>query len=143
MNRKQKTKLVAVLSLIILVGGAIGLILFALKQNINLFYTPSQLRSAEVKLNQSIRLGGYVKKGSVTYDVSGQHVKFVVTDRSNELIVHYQGVLPNLFKEGQVVVVTGKLQDNKSLSAEQVLAKHDEKYMPRPLAQELSKERNA
>lgn len=143
MNRKQKTKLAAVLSLILLVGGAIGLMLFALKQNINLFYTPTQLQSAEVKFNQSIRLGGYVKKGSVNYDVSGKQVTFVVTDRTNELMVHYQGVLPNLFREGQVVVVTGKLAGNKTLSAEQVLAKHDEKYMPRPLAQELAQEKDA
>jgi cytochrome c-type biogenesis protein CcmE len=136
MNRKHKIKLAGILTVVILISAAIGLTLFALKQNINLFYTPTQLKLAHLTANQNVRIGGYVKKASVTYDASGQNVHFIVTDRKSELTVNYNGVLPNLFREGQVVVVTGKVINNQ-LNAFEVLAKHDEKYMPKPLEKEL------
>ena len=130
MNTKQKRKLFGVIALVVILSAAIGLILFALKQNINLFYKPTQLLTAQVNSEQSIRLGGYVKQHSVHYDASGQGVSFVVTDKKNELSVSYHGILPNLFREGQGVVITGNLNDHHSFDATQVLAKHDEKYMP-------------
>ena len=139
MNRQHKNKLTAIISIIILLGTATGLILYALKQNINLFYTPTQLLEAKFNPEQTFRIGGYVKKHSVHYDTSGTSVNFVVTDRVHEIKVNYQGVLPSLFREGQGVVITGKLNDPKHFIAQEVLAKHDEKYMPPSVAKELKK----
>jgi cytochrome c-type biogenesis protein CcmE len=139
MNKKQKRRLIAIVSLIIILSLAATLILYALKQNINLFYTPTQLMQTSVNSQQNIRIGGYVKKKSVHYDTSGQNINFVITDNKNEINVDYHGVLPNLFREGQGIVVTGKLNEQHTLLADQVLAKHDEKYMPWPLAKELKK----
>jgi len=137
MNRKQKTKLAGVLCLIVLLGIAATLILYALKQNINLFYTPTQLSQAHINPEQNLRVGGYVKKKSVHYAATGTSVSFIMMDTSNEITVHFSGVLPNLFREGQGVVVTGKLLTAHELQASEVLAKHDEKYVPRYLAEEL------
>ncbi len=139
MNSKQKIRLMSILSVFIILCTAIGLILYALKQNINLFYTPTQLLQTHVTPNQAIRLGGYVKQHSVHYDATGTGVTFILTDKTNEILISYHGVLPNLFREGQGIVVTGKLSGNQKLEAEQVLAKHDEKYMPWSLAKELTK----
>lgn len=130
MNRKQKTRLIAVIALTVLLSTAAGLILFALKQNINLFYTPTQLLEAQKSPQQIFRLGGYVKKHSVHYNKMGDSVSFVVTDNKNDLAVNFHGVLPSLFREGQGVVITGQLNDAHTFDASQVLAKHDEKYMP-------------
>ena len=138
MNRKQKNRLTGILCILALLGIAAGFILFALKQNINLFYTPSQLLVANIQAKHTIKVGGYVKDHSVNYDKSGESVHFIITDRTHEVAVNYHGVLPNLFREGQAVVVTGKLKQNL-LEANQVLAKHDEKYVPAPLAKELKK----
>ena len=141
MNRKQKKRLVGILCILALVGIAAGLILFALKQNINLFYTPTQLKQTEVHPKHTIRVGGYVKDHSVRYDPSGESVHFIITDRTEEINVTYHGVLPNLFREGQAVVVAGNLDQNY-IKASQVLAKHDEKYVPKSLADELKKGKN-
>lgn len=140
MNLKQKKRLITVSSILILLSMACGLILFALKQNINLFYTPTELNQAVIKPGQVFRIGGYVKDHSVNYDASGESVNFVITDRTNEIHVNYQGVLPNLFREGQAVVVTGKLNNPQQFIASQVLAKHDEKYVPKQLAKQLKKD---
>lgn len=137
MNRKQKNRLIGILIALPLISIAIGLILFALKQNINLFYTPSQLNTLSSQPKQTIRVGGYVKIHSVHYDKSGEKVNFVMTDRTHNIDVTFNGVLPNLFREGQTVVVTGKLNNQHQLIAHQVLAKHDEKYMPAALSKEL------
>lgn len=139
MNKKQKKKLLGVTCLILLLSVAISLILYALKQNINLFLTPTQLLTTEIHAEQNYRLGGYVKKQSIHFDSSGENVQFVVTDNQNEIVVNYHGVLPNLFREGQGVVVTGKMKDPHNLLASEVLAKHDEKYMPWTLKKELEK----
>ena len=139
MNRKQKTKLAGVLCLIVILSVAAGLILYALKQNINLFYTPTQLAATAINPEQNLRVGGYVKKNSVKYADSGSSVSFVIMDPGSEVTVQFSGVLPNLFREGQGVVVTGKLVDAHTLKASEVLAKHDEKYVPRYLAEELDK----
>lgn len=142
MNHKQKRRLIGIASIFIILSIACGLILFALKQNINLFYTPTQLLQAQIHLEQTFRVGGYVKDHSVNYDSSGEAVNFIITDRTNEINVSYHGVLPNLFREGQAVVVTGKLDNKNTLIANQVLAKHDEKYIPSQLEKELKKGAN-
>jgi cytochrome c-type biogenesis protein CcmE len=141
MNRKQKTKLAGVICLIVILGVALALILYALKQNINLFYTPTQLSQTHINPEQNLRVGGYVKKNSVHYDTSGSSVSFTIMDPGSEVTVHFSGVLPNLFREGQGVVVTGKLVDPRNLQASEVLAKHDEKYVPRYLSEELDKKK--
>ncbi len=137
MNYKQKIRLTGIISVLIILCVAISLILYALKQNINLFYTPTQLLAAHTTADQAIRVGGYVKQHSVHYDAAGTGVTFVITDKTNEIAVNYHGVLPNLFREGQGIVVTGKVSADHVMNAEQVLAKHDEKYMPWPLVKEL------
>ena len=141
MNRKQKTKLAGVLCLIVILAIATALILYALKQNINLFYTPTQLSQAHINPEQNLRVGGYVKKNSVHYDKSGNGVQFTIMDPGSEVTVYFNGVLPNLFREGQGVVVTGKLVNPQNLQASEVLAKHDEKYVPRYLSEELDKKK--
>jgi len=130
MNRKRKIKLASIISIVIVLAIAIGLVLYALKQNINLFYTPTQLIQNPVQPNESVRIGGYVKTHSVHYDASGKNVAFIITDKKNEISVNFGGILPSLFREGQGVVVTGKLTNAHTLLANEVLAKHDEKYMP-------------
>jgi cytochrome c-type biogenesis protein CcmE len=137
MNRKQKTRLIGSACLVIILGTAVALILYALKQNINLFYTPTQLLQTHTTPGQHLRIGGYVKKHSVNYDKSGQSVHFIVTDRIHEMKISYQGVLPNLFREGQAVVITGTLTPEHTFLANEVLAKHDERYMPPQLAKQL------
>jgi cytochrome c-type biogenesis protein CcmE len=141
MNKQQKNRLAALISLIFILGTAIGLILYALKQNINLFYTPTELLKTSLQPTQIIRVGGYVKNHSVHYDYSGEEVTFIITDHRHELKTSYRGVLPNLFREGQSVVVTGTLA-NSLLKAIEVLAKHDEKYMPRAIKTLLEKQQH-
>lgn len=140
MNKKQKKKLTIIIAVLFLLSIIAGLILYALKQNINLFYTPTQLANAAVHDNQVIRLGGYVKKGSIHFDPSGQSVTFIITDHHHEKEIHYHGVLPNLFRDDQGVVITGHWHDQPIFTADQVLAKHDEKYMPWSIEKELKKE---
>jgi len=140
MNHKQKRRLLGIIIILLLSSGACGLILFSLKQNINLFYTPTQLLQTTINPEKTLRMGGYVKDNSLQYDSSGERVNFVITDRVHEIRVNYQGILPNLFREGQAVVVTGKINGEHVLLANQVLAKHDEKYVPPQLKKALKKE---
>jgi len=138
MNPKYKRLLILVLILIIL-GLATKLVLMALKENIIYFYTPNELREkyGEVEnINNKIRIGGLVLKGSVIIDKNISIFK--ITDKKNEIKVFYKGQLPDLFREGQGIVAEGIFQDNK-LIASQVLAKHDENYMPPEVADALIK----
>ena len=138
MNPKYKRLLILVLILCIL-GLATKLVLMALKENIIYFYTPNELREkyGEVKnIKNKIRIGGLVLKGSVIIDKNISI--FEITDKKNEIKVFYKGQLPDLFREGQGIVAEGIFQDNK-LIASQVLAKHDENYMPPEVADALIK----
>lgn len=105
-----------------------ALVLFALRQNINLFYAPTELLKSDVNKNRVIKLGGMVVQGSVTRE--DIVVKFQVTDYLNTINVEYSGSLPTLFREQQAVVAFGKLNNNNVFKAEKILAKHDENYMP-------------
>ncbi len=109
-------------------GVAAGLALNAFQSNLVFFYSPSQIFSGEAPVNKSFRVGGLVEPGSVKKD--GLKVNFVVTDNVKSIPVHYEGILPDLFREGQGVVAQGRLGADKQFVAEQVLAKHDENYMP-------------
>ena len=138
MNPKYKRLLILILILSIL-GLATKLVLMALKENIIYFYTPNELREKYGKvenINNKIRIGGLVLKGSVIIDKNISIFK--ITDKKNKIKVFYKGQLPDLFREEQGIVAEGIFQDNK-LIASQVLAKHDENYMPPEVADALIK----
>lgn len=111
------------------IGAAAALVLNAFEENLVFFFTPSQVVSGEAPKNRAFRIGGMVKEGSVQRD--GVNVRFVVTDTAHDVPVTYTGILPDLFREGKGVVAQGKLEDGGTLfKASEVLAKHDENYMP-------------
>ena len=130
MNPVRKKRLLIVLAILAGVGIAVGLALSALQQNINLFYTPTQIAAGEAPQGTRIRAGGMVKKGSLERSADSLDVRFVVTDFAKEVTIHYRGILPDLFREGQGIVALGKLDGAGVLVADEVLAKHDENYMP-------------
>ena len=138
MNIRHKQKLLTLIIVFIVIAGAVGLVLYALKQNINLFYSPSQINNNLAPLHHRIRLGGLVEKGSLRKDTESLKVTFSITDNKSRIPVEYTGVLPDLFREGQSVVVEGKLDAQHHFAAEQVLAKHDEQYMPKEVKEILS-----
>ena len=129
MTPKRKQRLLLVGMLLVAVGGAVALALTALNQNINLFYSPSQVAAGEAPENTTFRLGGMVVEGSVKRSDSDLSITFDLTDTAEIISVNYTGILPDLFREGQGIVTTGSLQNGKFV-AQQVLAKHDETYMP-------------
>lgn len=116
---------------------AAGLILYALKQNINVFVTPSEIASRHLTNDDHFRLGGMVKPGSVIRDKNNLQVAFIVTDFKRDLPVHYAGVLPDLFKEGKGVIAEGSINAQGIFTATQILAKHDENYMPKNVYKNL------
>lgn len=126
----------------VLIGVGIGglalsatLVLSAFQKNLVFFFTPSQVAANEAPVGKSFRIGGLVEKGSVKREADGVTVQFVVTDTAKSLPVLYRGVLPDLFREGKGVVTQGRLGPDGLFRAEEVLAKHDENYMP-PAAQD-------
>ena len=112
------------------IGIAAYLILQAFQENLVFFYTPTQIANHEAPRNRNFRIGGMVEAGSVKRDPGGLNVEFVVTDTAHNTTVKYSGILPDLFKEGKGVVAQGKLGEDGIFKADQVLAKHDENYMP-------------
>lgn len=130
MNPLRKKRLYIVLAILAGVGIAVALALSALRENINLFYTPTQIAGGEAPLDTRIRAGGMVQKGSLKRTGDSLDVEFVVTDFAKDVTIRYRGILPDLFREGQGIVALGKLDANGELIADEVLAKHDENYMP-------------
>ncbi|MBF7730840.1 cytochrome c maturation protein CcmE [Pseudomonas sp. N040] len=130
MNPIRKKRLYIVLAILAGVGIAVALALSALQQNINLFYTPTQIAQGEAPLDTRIRAGGMVAKDSLKRTGDSLDVEFVVTDFANSVTIRYRGILPDLFREGQGIVALGKLNAEGELIADEVLAKHDENYMP-------------
>ena len=137
MRAKRKQKLFVILGLVSLAAIAVGLTLYALRSNINLFFSPVQIAAGDAPVERQIRAGGMVKPASVDRDKESLEVTFIVTDYVDDLEVRYSGILPDLFREGQGVVVVGQLQQAGWLRADQVLARHDENYMPPEVAQAL------
>lgn len=137
MHPKRKQKLFVILGLVTLAALAIGLTLYALRSNINLFFSPVQIAAGEAPVSRTLRAGGMVKENSVARDPESLDVTFVITDFVEDLEVRYSGILPDLFREGQGVVVVGQLDGEGHLTASEVLAKHDENYMPREVADAL------
>jgi len=134
-NPKRRTRLIVVLFVLAGAGISVSLVLVALNENINMFYPPEAIAAGEVPVGAQIRAGGMVLDGSVERDTSSLDVSFVLTDHvGSEFTVVYSGILPDLFREGQGVIVQGQLGENGLFKASQVLAKHDENYMPPELA---------
>lgn len=121
------------------VGLAVGLVLYALRGNVNLYFTPTQVFNDKVPKDRSFRIGGLVKDGSVKREGDGLTTKFVITDMYKDVPVVYKGILPDLFQEGKGVVAQGKMEGGGVMVAQEVLAKHDENYMPPEAADALKK----
>ena len=111
-------------------GLAVGLVLSAFQKNLVFFFTPTQVVAKEAPVGRSFRIGGLVETGSVKREPDGVTVRFTVTDTANRMPVEFRGPLPDLFKEGKGVVAQGKLTEAGMFQASEVLAKHDENYMP-------------
>ena len=135
--RRQRFILVGLL--VLGVSVALGLALLALRENINLFFSPTQVKAGEAPQQTSFRLGGMVVEGSVRRPDADLSVEFVLTDTVEQVTVTYKGILPELFREGQGIVTQGMLNNNGIFEAKQVLAKHDENYMPPEVADALKK----
>lgn len=141
MNPRRKQRLFAVSSIVVIIAAAVGLMLYALNQNIDLFYTPSEIVEGKdgtmPKVGQRLRIGGMVVEGSVVRDERSLDVSFDLVDTGPLVTVVYHGILPDLFREGQGIVATGVLQEGNIIKADEVLAKHDEEYMPPELAEAM------
>jgi cytochrome c-type biogenesis protein CcmE len=118
---------------------AVGLALTAFNKNLLFFFTPSQVLAGEAPQHSPVRLGGLVVKGSVVRQKDGLEVRFTLTDTANTVDVVYRGILPDLFREGQGIIAQGQLGDDHVFQAVEVLAKHDEKYMPPEVASGIAK----
>jgi cytochrome c-type biogenesis protein CcmE len=139
MNSVRKKRLLMILFILMGVGAAIAFVLYALQQNLNLYYPPSKIVLGEAPIGPTIRVGGMVVKGSVKREPHSLAVQFLLTDFNKTVAVHYTGILPDLFREGQGIVAMGHIDKNHVITATQVLAKHDEKYMPPEVAASLQK----
>ncbi len=131
MNKLQKRRLTYVSLFLIVLALAASLIFYALKQNLNVFVTPTQIAEQSIKTNYSMRLGGMVKNNSLQRDKQSLQVDFVMTDFKHDIPVRYIGVLPDLFHEGKGAIVEGIMNADGIFVASRVLAKHDENYMPK------------
>ena len=129
MKAHRRKRLGIILFIAASLSVAVGLTLYALSQNIDLFFTPTQIAAGEVEPGQRIRVGGMVKAGSIASDQESLRVEFATTDFNNDVTIRYDGILPDLFREGQGVVVEGSLDEQGVFVASRVLAKHDENYM--------------
>lgn len=142
MNAKQKKRFFVTLGITLASSLVVALIVLALNENIHLYYTPTEIAKQQAPVNRPIRMGGIVVPGSVRRSGEGLEVSFDLTDGANEVTVSYTGILPDLFREGQGIVATGQLNNRYKLTATQVLAKHDENYMPKEVQESLRAEYN-
>ncbi|WP_058524557.1 cytochrome c maturation protein CcmE [Legionella birminghamensis] len=139
MNPVRRKKLTRLMFILLILGIVTALVMYALRQNISLFYTPSQVVSGEAPHQQVIRLGGMVAGGSIVRSSEDLSVQFELTDFNQKVIVHYKGILPDLFRENQGIVTKGFLLDDGQFKATEVLAKHDANYMPPEVKAGLAK----
>ncbi len=126
----RRKRMLTVAAILVGVGIATTFALQAFQKNLLYYYSPSQIKSGEAPATRSFRVGGLVEDGSLKREPGSLEVHFVLTDFAEETVVSYTGVLPDLFREGQGVIARGKLQPDGTFVAEEVLAKHDENYMP-------------
>jgi cytochrome c-type biogenesis protein CcmE len=141
--KPRHKRLVLVVAGLALLGGAATLILSAFQDNLVFFRTPSEVAEGNVPRDKTFRIGGLVADGSVKRDADGVTVHFVVTDTVKSIPVVYKGPLPDLFREGKGAVVQGRLSADGSFAASEVLAKHDENYMPPEAQHALDQAHNA
>lgn len=142
MHPKRKQRLMVAAAIVVLSSTAIGLVAYALRDNINLFYPPADVVAGMAPTDRTIRVGGMVVEGSVERSDKDLTTRFDVTDYAGVVTVFYTGILPDLFAEGEGVVASGLLQADGSLIASEILAKHDENYMPPEVAEALEAQQN-
>jgi len=138
LSRKVKSRIFFLIFFLILFSVIIFFVFRSLEKNIVYFFSPTEIyNKPTIALNKKIRIGGLVKEESVNQE--NNSINFIITDLKNEIIVTYEGIVPNLFSEGKGVVAEGKLRDKKYFVADKILAKHDENYMPPEVSEILEK----
>jgi len=142
MTPTRKRRLIAVALILLAVGVAAALTVTALSQNMTYLFSPTETLAGKAPAGASFKLGGVVLESSIKRDPNSLKVDFIVTDRFKQIPVEYTGILPDLFREGQSVIATGKMQGDRFLARE-VLAKHDESYMPKEVADAIAKAKAA
>ena len=133
----RRKRLFAVIAILVGVGAGVTLFLLASRENLLYFYSPSQVIAGEAPRGKAFRIGGLVTTGSLKRTDGTLEIRFVVTDNQASVPVHYTGLLPDLFSEGKGVIARGRLGESGEFVAEEVLAKHDENYMPPEVAESL------
>ena len=129
-------RLLLILLTLVIILSAVLLILYNTRQNVSYFYTPSEINKSEIIINKLIRIGGFVENGSFS-KISSSSFKFKITDEKVSILVTYNGILPDLFREGQGAVIEGTFENNDVFNASNVFAKHDENYMPASIKENL------
>ncbi len=132
-------RLILILISLIFLASSLILILYNSKNNLIYFYTPSELITSEISFNSEVRIGGFVKKNSLSNNFEEKKFNFIITDNINEIEIEYIGILPDLFGEEQGAVIEGLLIEKNKLIASKVFAKHDENYMPSSIKKQLQK----
>ena len=135
--KTRHKRIALILGGLLILGGVAALVLNAFQSNLVFFFSPTQVAAGEAPKGKSFRVGGLVKEGSIKREPDGVTLRFVMTDIEKEMAVAYKGILPDLFREGKGAVAQGKLGDDGVFVASEVLAKHDENYMPPEAAQAL------
>lgn len=138
MSPRQKQRMYVVIAVIVAAFLVIGFAMFASRDNLNLYYSPEQVHNGEAPFEKTIRVGGLVVPGTLHKGGDSLAVEFALVDGSSEqIIVSYEGILPDLFREGQGIIARGTLVEGNQFVAEEILAKHDEEYMPPEVAATL------
>ena len=138
LTKKVKSRIFILVFSLVLATSIVFFILKSLEENVVYFFSPTEIyNSSNISTNKKIRVGGLVKEKSIIKD--NNSIKFIITDLKNEIIISYEGLVPNLFSEGKGVVAEGKLRDKKFFIADKILAKHDENYMPPEVTEALEK----
>ena len=141
LTKKVKSRIFFLSVVIVLAALVIFVILRSLEENVVYFFSPTEIyNKANISFDKKIRIGGLVKKNSVSKNDTS--INFIITDLKKEIVVSYNGIVPNLFSEGKGVVAEGKLKDKKYFIADKILAKHDENYMPPEVSKALEKSNN-
>ena len=141
LTKKVKSRIFFLSVLVVLAALVIFVILRSLEENVVYFFSPTEIyNKANISFDKKVRIGGLVKKNSVSKNDTS--INFIITDLKKEIVVSYNGIVPNLFSEGKGVVAEGKLKDKKYFIADKILAKHDENYMPPEVSKALEKSNN-
>ena len=138
LSKKVKSRMIFLILLLLSTAAIIFFVLKSLEENVVYFFSPTEIYDKpNISLNTKIRIGGLVKENSLSKNQKS--IKFIITDLKNEIIVSYNGIIPNLFSEGKGVIAEGQLKDKKYFVADKILAKHDENYMPPEVSKVLGK----